>query len=103
MRRIGERAPHKTQWWPQAIVLAAGLLLASCAGQQVQGILPQTEMPPAPPGPAPAYPSFNAPDTGDDEASEILTNVEQQELEARLSKLPADREATVKHRIERAK
>ncbi|MCC6948815.1 MAG: hypothetical protein IT539_13690 [Bradyrhizobiaceae bacterium] len=101
MRQFCERAPQKQRRRHKWVAAAAcALLLAGCAGQ---GILPETPLPPEPPGPAPAYPSFNAPDTGDDEARRVLTNIEQQELEAQLSKLAKDRESTVKRRIERAK
>lgn len=82
------------------VVLASTLLLlAGCAGQ---GILPQEPLPPAPAGPEPAFPSFIAPNDGDDEAR-VLTNIEQRELEEELTRLAKQRENSVKRRIERSR
>lgn len=88
---------------PGAKLLAAAcglLLLVACVGE---GILPKTELPPAPAGPQPDYPSFAPRDTGTADERGVLTSTEQQEMEARLSKLAKDRETGVAKRINQSK
>jgi len=76
------------------------LLLCGCAND---AIFPQTPLPPAPEGPAPPAPSFTARDIGSDEERQVLTNLERQEMEARLTKLAKDRETGVQRRIQQTK
>ena len=75
-------------------------MLAACAGE---GILPKTELPPAPPGPQPDYPSFAPRDAGTDDERGVLTPVEREEMEARLGKLAKDRQTGVARRIDQSK
>jgi hypothetical protein len=83
------------------LAAAAGLLLlAACANE---GIWPTEPLPPAPAGPPPPAPSFNSPHVANPGQPEVLTNIEREELEARLSKLAKDREAGVQRRIQMSK
>lgn len=101
MRLNPERAVRNRPLAARFIAAACGLLLlAACAGE---GILPKTELPPAPAGPQPDYPSFAPRDTGTDDERGVLTPVERQEMEARLGKLAKDRETGVKRRIDQSK
>lgn len=70
--------------------VAAFLLLAGCSSPSQIGIWPEEPLPPAASGPPPAYPSFIAP-ADDPNAPQVLTNIERQDLEARMSRLAKDR------------
>ena len=84
-----------------ALSLAAGLLLLTgCANE---GIWPKEDLPPAPPGPPLATPSFQSRDSGTDDERGMLTEIERQELEDRLTRLARDREKGVARRIDSSK
>jgi hypothetical protein len=78
--------------------VACLLLLSACANE---GIWPTEPLPPAPAGDPPPAPSFSSPNIGSDEERQVLTNIERQELEERLSNIaknraPAGRKSTQK-------
>jgi hypothetical protein len=76
------------------------VLLCGCAND---AIFPTSPLPPAPEGPQPEFPSFTARDIGSDEERQVLTPIERQELEARMTKLAKDRETGVQRRIQQSK
>jgi hypothetical protein len=80
--------------------VCASLLLSACAAE---GIFPHEALPPATPGPPAPYPSLNATSSTETDQRQILTEAEQAEMEARLTKLAKDREVRVRRRIEQAK
>ena len=82
------------------LAAASLLLLSACANE---GIWPTEPMPPAPAGAPPPSPSFLTPNTGSDDERKMLTNLEREELEARLTKLAKDRETGVQKRIQKGK
>ncbi len=98
MRPKHERAVRNRRFCAAFFAAACGLLtLTGCA---VEGILPKTELPPAPAVQAP-YPTFAPRD--DDSERGVLTPTERQEMEARLTKLAKDRETGVTRRINQSK
>lgn len=99
MRRFDGRALQQPGW--RALWLAAGLLLLTgCANE---GIWPKEDLPPAPPGPPLATPGFQSRDSGTDDERGMLTEIERQELEDRLTRLARDREKGVARRIDSSK
>jgi hypothetical protein len=86
--------------------IGAGFLAACCgfltlSGCAAEGILPRTELPPAPAVQAP-YPTF-APRDGSDDERGVLTPTEREEMEARLTRLAKERESNVSRRINQSK
>jgi hypothetical protein len=83
-------------------VLAAVLafLLASCAGDVPVPFL-NAALPPAPPGPAPEYPSIAAP-VVEGTRVPVMTEAEREAVEAQLKKLVQDREGSVKTKIDKS-
>lgn len=98
MRLNHERAVRNRLFGAGFFIAACGLLmLPGCA---VEGILPKTELPPAPAVQQP-YPNF-APDGSDDDRG-VLTPTEREDMEARLTKLARERESGVTKRINQSK
>ena len=58
-------------------------------------------LPPAPPGPAPEYPSI-APPVVEGTRIPIMTQAEREAVEAQLKKLVEEREGTVKKKIDKS-
>ena len=58
-------------------------------------------LPPAPPGPAPEYPSI-APPVAEGTRIPIMTQAEREAVEAQLKKLVEEREGTVKKKIDKS-
>ena len=87
---------------PFALVLAAflALLLAGCAGEVPVPFL-NAALPPAPPGPAPDYPSI-APPVVEGTRVPVMTQAEREAMEAQLKKLVSDREGSVKKKIDKS-
>jgi type IV pilus biogenesis protein CpaD/CtpE len=87
---------------PVALVLAAflALFLAGCAGEVPVPFL-NAALPPAPPGPAPEYPSI-APPVVEGTRIPIMTQAEREAVEAQLKKLVEEREGTVKKKIDKS-
>ena len=83
-----------------AFVLSAflALFLADCAGDVPVPFL-NAELPPAPPGPAPEYPSI-APPVVEGTRVPVMTEAEREAVEAQLKKLVQDREGSVKKKID---
>jgi len=83
-----------------AFVLSAflALFLAGCAGDVPVPFL-NAELPPAPPGPAPEYPSI-APPVVEGTRVPVMTEAEREAVEAQLKKLVQDREGSVKKKID---
>jgi hypothetical protein len=78
---------------------AVGLLLSGCAGD-VPVPFVNADLPPAGPGPAPEYPNVGAqPNAGPNQAP-VMTDMERQAVEDQLKKLVADRENSVKRKID---
>lgn len=77
-----------------------GLSLSGCAGDVPVPFM-NVELPPVEPGPAPEFPSVNPPPPGQNQVP-ILTEAERQAVEDQLRKLVADRESTVKKRIDKS-
>ena len=82
--------------------LAAFLVvfLAGCAGEVPVPFL-NAALPPAPPGPAPQYPTM-APPAVEGSRAPVMTNAEREAVEAQLKKLVEDREGTVKRKIDKS-
>lgn len=100
MRQFRVRALQKKS--RRGVLLAAVaslLLLSACANE---GIWPTEPLPAAPAGTPPPAPSFHTPNAGNT-GHEVLTNIERQELEDRLSKLAKSRETGVQKRIQTGK
>jgi hypothetical protein len=87
---------------PVALVLAAflALFLAGCAGEVPVPFL-NAALPPAPPGPAPEYPSI-APPVVEGTRIPIMTQAEREAVEAQLKKLVEEREGSVKKKIDKS-
>jgi hypothetical protein len=101
LRLIQARAPQKSSRSGAQLILCCTLLLiAGCANE---GIWPTEPLPAAPAGPPPPTPSFHAPKDRIGDQDEVLTNIEREELEARLSKLAKDRQRGVERRIQMSK
>lgn len=100
MRRFEERALQQPRWRAPWLALAGLLLLAGCANE---GIWPKEDLPPAPPGPPLATPSFQSRDAATDDERGMLTEFEREQLEERLTKLAKDREKGVARRIDNSK
>jgi hypothetical protein len=85
-----------------ALVLAAflALFLAGCAGEVPVPFL-NAALPPAPPGPAPDYPSI-APPVVEGTRVPVMTQAEREAMEAQLKKLVSDREGSVKKKIDKS-
>jgi hypothetical protein len=76
------------------------VLLAGCAGEVPVPFL-NAALPPAPPGPAPEYPSI-APPVVEGTRTPIMTEAEREALETQLKKLVAEREGNVKKKIDKS-
>ena len=101
MRQFRVRALQKKS--RRGVLLAAVaslLLLSACANE---GIWPTEPLPPAPAGDPPPAPNFLAPNTGSDEERQVLTNIEREELEERLSKIAKSRAVAAPKRGQTAK
>ena len=87
---------------PFALVLAAflALFLTGCAGEVPVPFL-NAALPPAPPGPAPEYPSI-APPVVEGTRIPVMTQAEREAMEAQLKKLVEDREGSVKKKIDKS-
>ena len=72
--------------------------LASCAGDVPVPFL-NAALPPAPPGPAPDYPSI-APPVVEGTRVPVMTEAEREAVEAQLKKLVEQREGSVKKKID---
>jgi hypothetical protein len=85
-----------------ALVLGAFLafFLAGCAGDVPVPFL-NAALPPAPPGPAPDYPSIATP-VVEGTRVPVMTEAEREALEAQLKKLVEQREGSVKNRIDKS-
>jgi hypothetical protein len=85
-----------------ALVLGAflALFLAGCAGEVPVPFL-NAALPPAPPGPAPDYPSI-APPVVEGTRVPVMTQAEREAMEAQLKKLVSDREGSVKKKIDKS-
>jgi len=76
------------------------LLLAGCAGEVPVPFL-NAALPPAPPGPAPEYPSISPP-VVEGTRIPVMTQPEREAVEAQLKKLVEDREGSVKKKIDKS-
>jgi hypothetical protein len=76
------------------------LFLAACAGEVPVPFL-NAALPPAPPGPAPEYPSI-APPVVEGTRIPVMTQAEREAVEAQLKKLVEDREGSVKKKIDKS-
>ena len=87
---------------PLALLLGAFLVLslAGCAGEVPVPFL-NAALPPAPPGPAPDYPSI-APPVVEGTRVPVMTQPEREAMEAQLKKLVSDREGSVKKKIDKS-
>ncbi len=73
--------------------------MSGCAGD-VPVPFVNVALPPAGPGPAPEYPNVGStPNTNPNEAP-VMTEMERQAVEEQLKKLVADREGSVKKKID---
>jgi hypothetical protein len=79
---------------------ACMLFLSACANE---GIWPNDPLPPAPAGDPPPAPSFISPNIGSDEERRVLTNIEREEVEERLSKIAKSRAVAAPKRSQKAK
>lgn len=77
----------------------AGLALAGCASD-VPVPFVNVALPPAGPGPAPAYPNVGVTPNSNPNEAPIMTEAERQAVEDQLRKLVNDREGSVKKRID---
>ena len=100
MRRIHERALQQRRLTPWLAAAVGLLMLTACANE---GIWPKEELPAAPPGPPLPTPSFQSRDAASDDERGMLTEIERERLEERLTKLARDREKGVARRIESSK
>lgn len=98
MRRINGRAlQQERRRFLQALAAAVAVgLLAGCVNE---GILPREELPPAPATQLPT-PGFNAPAMPDEEERGVLTPVEREALEDRLSGMAQSRQKGVERGIQ---
>jgi hypothetical protein len=87
---------------PFGLVLGVfiALFLAGCAGEVPVPFL-NAALPPAPPGPAPEYPSI-APPVVEGTRIPVMTQAEREAVEVQLKKLVEDREGTVKKKIDKS-
>lgn len=76
------------------------LFLAGCAGEVPVPFL-NAALPPAPPGPAPEYPSI-APPVMEGIRIPVMTQAEREAVEAQLKKLVEEREGSVKKKIDKS-
>ena len=76
------------------------LFLAGCAGDVPVPFL-NAALPPAPPGPAPEYPTM-APPVVEGSRAPVMTSAEREAVEAQLKKLVDDREGSVKRKIDKS-
>ena len=76
------------------------LLLAGCAGEVPVPFL-NAALPPAPPGPAPEYPSI-APPVVEGTRVPVMTQAEREAVELQLKRLVEDREGSVKKKIDKS-
>ena len=81
------------------IGLSAAALMLLVAGCANQGIWPTEDLPPAPAQQMP-FPTFQSRDTETADERGVLTEIERQELEARLTAAAKARERGVERRIE---
>jgi hypothetical protein len=75
------------------------LVLSGCAGD-VPVPFVNVALPPAGPGPAPEYPNVGATPNANPNESPVMTEMERQAVEEQLKKLVADREGSVKRKID---
>ena len=75
-------------------------LLGGCAGDVPVPFL-NAALPPAPPGPAPDYPSITAP-VVEGTRVPVMTEAEREAVEAQLKKLVEEREGSVKKKIDKS-
>jgi hypothetical protein len=101
LRRFDGRALQQVNRRKPWLAVAAGMfMLVGCANE---GIWPKEELPAAPPGPPLPTPSFQSRDSGTDDERGMMTEIERQQLEERLTKLARDREKGVAKRIDSSK
>ena len=101
MRRFDERALQQVNRpKPWLAVAASVFMLAGCANE---GIWPKEDLPAAPAGAPLPTPSFQSRDSGTDDERGMMTEIERQQLEERLTKLAKDREKGVAKRIDSSK
>jgi hypothetical protein len=101
LRRFDERALQQVNRRKRWLAAAVGLLmLAGCANE---GIWPKEDLPAAPPGAPLPTPGFQSRDSGTDDQRGMLTEIERDQLEERLTKLAKDREKGVARRIDSSK
>jgi hypothetical protein len=75
------------------------LTLSGCAGD-VPVPFVNVALPPAGPGPAPEYPNVGATPNANPNESPVMTEMERQAVEEQLKKLVADREGSVKRKLD---
>jgi hypothetical protein len=85
------------------VLLAAGFSMLFLSGCANEGIWPTEPLPTAPAGPPPPAPNFLAPDIGSDVERRVLTNIEREELEERLSTIAKTRAVAAPKRAQKAK
>jgi len=100
LRRFDERAAQKDRGG-RAGWLAAVFALALLAGCANEGIWPKEPLPPVSPGPPLPYPGFQSRETGTDDERGVLTEIEREELEARLAASAREREKGVERSIQK--
>jgi len=76
------------------------VFLTGCAGEVPVPFL-NAALPPAPPGPAPEYPSI-APPVVEGSRIPVMTEAERDAVETQLKKLVAEREGSVKKKIDKS-
>jgi hypothetical protein len=82
--------------------LLMAALLSGCAGD-VPVPFVNVALPPAGPGPAPAYPNVGATPNANPNEAPVMTDMERQAVEEQLKKLVADREGNVQKKIDNSK
>ena len=78
-----------------------GLLLTGCAGDVPLPFLNIT-LPPPSSDPAPEYPNLSSPRVVEPNQAPVMTDSERQAVEDQLKKLVADRESSVKKKIDKS-
>jgi hypothetical protein len=89
--------PAASVWFMGALL---ALLLTGCAGEVPVPFL-NAALPPAPPGPAPEYPSI-APPVVEGSRIPVMTEAERDAVEFQLKKLVSEREGSVKKKIDKS-